>query len=109
MLGLAEGIEEETSEAVKAAEEAAEKIAKVDFNGLAANMSDTVQNAQNATGAFVSSGGISGAASSEDTSHESPANVNGVSGVETHIYLDKKEVARTLTPAIAKQLEWDGK
>ena len=109
MLGLAEGIEEETAEAVAAAEDAADKISKVDFNGLAANMAETVDASRNATATAASSGGVYGLGGSDISSTDSGDTVNGVNGVETHIYLDKKEVARTLTPAIAKQLEWDGK
>ena len=110
MLGLAAGIEDETDEAVKAAEEAADEIAAVNFDALADMMQGTVAESRTGTSKAISSANATtGYGGSDDNDTPTDDSDSDQQMLEANFYFDKQKVGRIITPVVAKQLEWDGK
>jgi len=119
MLGLAEGIEEETDSAVDAVEDAAEQIADVDFSTKAVDFDTLADKMSNATEEETTSNGIaisSGSANAsyvvraEEASDNTDTNIESAPKyIQNDIYIDGKKTARVLTPYVSKELAWEDK
>lgn len=117
MLGLAEGIEDETSTALASMGKAAKEIGNVEFDAkgltfdnpdaLYAKVSGTV-NAQKAetTTAKAASSGVYQTDGNED--NDDPKSTTP-QYIENNIIIDGRKTARIITPYVAKELEWEGK
>lgn len=107
MLGLAVGIDDNAEAALAAMGKAAKDIADVP---IAAGALDTSA-LESAKAAILAEStiGIAGAAytATNDPDYD-PENETSDRYVETHIYINDKECAKVLTPAISKRLAWEG-
>lgn len=123
MLGLAEGIISETDEAVDAAQNAADEIAKVDFSpkdsfdlgaadyeSLLDTAKGVVQESRRATGKAISGGGAYGGdGKGGGTNANGSADENKPKYVLVENSVDGKVFARQMTPYIEKELDWRDK
>lgn len=124
VLGLAEGIEENSDVAIDAAQSLADGINDVDFamdipDPEAGDYDDIVAKARVAVDDGSYSTGAAISASNASTSYGKSTDNRGDGSesdgagrphyVENNIYIDGKKTARVLTPYVSKELEWEGK
>jgi len=124
VLGLAEGIEENSDVAIDAAQSLADGINDVDFamdipDPDAGDYDDIVAKARVAVDDGSYSTGTAISASNASTSYGKSTDNRGDGSesdgagrpqyVENNIYIDGKKTARVLTPYVSKELEWEGK
>ena len=124
VLGLAEGIEENSDVAIDAAQSLADGINDVDFamdipDPEAGDYDDIVAKARVAVDDGSYSTGTAISASNTSTSYGKSTDNRGDGSesdgagrpqyVENNIYIDGKKTARVLTPYVSKELEWEGK
>ena len=116
MLGLAEGIEDETSTAVASMGKAAKAIADTDFtvgnvefddpDALYAKVNGTV----NAKKAETTSAKSAEANSYDNTVGDNTTPTDSTPQyIQNDIYIDGRKTARILTPYVAKEIAWEGK
>lgn len=128
MLGLAGGIQDAKSAAVKAAEGVADEIADVDFstkkysidspvdyNALLATASGVVRSAQHSTGRSIS-GGYYGSYDLSGKIDKLQASLEAISdkikipdAINANVCIDGKRLSREITPYISSDLDWYGK
>lgn len=117
MLGLAAGIDDESSAAISAMGKAAKEIADVDIpvsdikfddpDKLYAKVSGTVTAQKDEVTA--SKAAEVNSTASDDDNNESEPKSDAPMYVQNDIYLDGRKTARIITPYVAKELEWEGK
>lgn len=117
MLGLAEGIEGETSAAVSAMGKAAKEVADTDFHidGIDFDDPDSLYtkvigtvNAKKAEATSAKAAEANNYEPEDDDGNPEPYG-NVPRYIENNIYLDGRKTARVLTPYVAKELAWEGK
>ena len=110
MLGLAEGVDRYSSEAVDAAKEAAEEIADVDYKALAHTGFDAVSALRSGTGKEIGSGNASASYTKPGAQKEDPEGGGGhPEYIVNVINVDGRETARIITPYVAEEMEWEDK
>lgn len=126
MLGLAEGITENGELAVDAALDVADEMAGVEFNldkpeldtsgidydGLIANAKGTIEVEGANTGTGISAGSTESTYvrdNEQNNSDDKEQEDRKPEYVQNDIYIDGKQVARVMTPYVAKELEWEDK
>lgn len=116
MLGMAVGIDEESSTVEDSLADMADRVAEskfpvpevdFDYDGVVDNFRAAVGSTRKAISDTLSSAEVS--VKSGDSDDVTSAKNNSPEYIENNIYVDGKKTARIITPYVAKELDWEDK